>query len=530
MPHDAIVSRRRFTATVASGLAACLLPESLADETPPRRPALPGGVASGDVTADAAIVWSRCDRPARMIVEWSTTESFQNSRRVVGPAALEHTDFTARTDLRNLPAGETIFYRVQFQDLASPKTFSAPVAGRLRTAPRDRKDILFAWSGDCCGQGYGINPDWGGLKSFATMRKLQPHFFLHSGDTIYADNPIAETVRLRDGSAVLMPDGKTPWKNLTAPAKAKVAETLAEFHGNHAYNLLDANLRAFNAEVPSLVQWDDHEVRNNWFPGRMLDDDDRYTVKSCSLLAARARQAFFDYTPMRPQPHDAERIYRSFSYGPLLDVFLLDQRSYRGPNTGNRQEKPGSETPFLGADQLNWLKEQLQASKATWKVIGSDMPLGLILGDAVDGRQAFEGWANGDDGPPRGRELELADLLRSLKTRNVRNVVWLTADVHYAAAHYYDPEKAQFRDFLPFWEFVAGPLNAGTYGPGALDDTFGPEAKFVSVPRGMPQGRPPSDGLQFFGTVGIDARSGTMTVALYNVEGKKLYTVDLPPA
>jgi alkaline phosphatase D len=58
-----------------------------------------------------------------------------------------------------------------------------------------------------------------------------------------------------------------------------------------------------------------------------------------------------------------------------------------------------------------------------------------------------------------------------------------TADVHYAAAHYNDPAKAQFTDFHPFWEFVAGPLNAGTGGPGEMDDTFGPQIKFVSVPK-----------------------------------------------
>ena len=55
----------------------------------------------------------------------------------------------------------------------------------------------------------------------------------------------------------------------------------------------------------------------------------------------------------------------------------------------------------------------------------------------------------------------------------MRNVVWLTADVHYCAAHYYDPAKAAFTDFDGFWEFVAGPLNAGTFGPSTLDGTFG---------------------------------------------------------
>ena len=60
------------------------------------------------------------------------------------------------------------------------------------------------------------------------------------------------------------------------------------------------------------------------------------------------------------------------------------------------------------------------------------------------------------DGPPRGRELEIADLLAFIKRAGIRNTLWLTADVHYTAAHYYDPSKAVFQEFEPFWEFVSG--------------------------------------------------------------------------
>src|SRR5262249_16861247 len=79
------------------------------------RPALPYGVQSGDVTGDRAIVWSKTDRPARLLVEYATNDAFRNARRVTGPAALAETDFTARVDLSGLPAGQDIFYRVTFQ-------------------------------------------------------------------------------------------------------------------------------------------------------------------------------------------------------------------------------------------------------------------------------------------------------------------------------------------------------------------------------------------------------------------------------
>ncbi|MEO0842622.1 MAG: alkaline phosphatase D family protein [Cyanobacteria bacterium J06643_5] len=477
------------------------------------RPKIPYGVASGDIDANSAVIWSRSDKPARMIVDYATNQSFENAKRVIGPAALEVSDFTARVNLNNLPGGEQVFYRVIFQDLNNINTYSAPSTGSLRTPTQDG-DIFFAWSGDTAGQGWGINPDFGGMKIYETIRNLKPDFFIHSGDYIYADNPLESQVKLDDGSI---------WKNIVTPEKSKVAETLQEFRGNYIYNLLDENVKRFNAEVPQLVQWDDHETTNNWYPGEILEDD-RYKVKSVSLLAARGKQAFMEYTPIRFNDNDPEQIYRSYKYGSNLEVFMLDKRSYRGPNTANRQQQASAETAFLGNSQVRWLKNQLLYSKATWKVIASDMPIGLLV---KDGKTKFENASNGD-GEPLGRELEIADLLRFIKQNNIRNVVWLTADVHYAAAHYYDPNKAQFTEFTPFWEFVAGPLNSGTFGPNQLDNTFGPQVKFQSVESTMKPNQSPKDGLQFFGTVKINSLSKAMSVSLHNLEGKILYSVDLP--
>ncbi|MBD2301244.1 alkaline phosphatase [Nostoc sp. FACHB-190] len=484
------------------------------------RPGIPFGIASGDISENNVVIWSRSDRPARMIVEYSTSESFRNVRRIPGPVALETSDFTARLNLRNLPQNQQIFYRVIFQDLNYRNVFSAPVSGFFRTPPKSGRDICFVWGGDTAGQGWGINPDFGGMRIYETMRQLQPDFFIHSGDNIYADGPIQSQVTLDNG---------TIWRNITTPEKSKVAETLTEFRGNYQYNLMDENIKRFNAEVPLLAQWDDHEVTNNWYPGEILSNvgsDARYTVKDVNLLAQRARQAFLEYMPIEYYDNpERTRIYRSFEYGSLLDIFMLDERTYRGPNSPNNQPEQSPATDFLSRRQVQWLKRQLLSSKATWKVIASDMPLGLIV---RDGATDFEAWANGD-GPALGRELELADLLRFIKNRNIQNVVWFTADVHYAAAHYYDPNKAQFQDFKPFWEFVAGPLNAGTFGPNQLENTFGPQLVFQSLPAGTRANRPPSEGLQFFGAVKINASTKVMTVSLRNLAGEVVYSVDLPP-
>lgn len=508
------ISRRRFVSSAGSAALSMITAPYLSRAAD--RPQMPQGVQSGDVSTDSGVVWSRADRPSQMLVEVSTTESFANLRALPPIAALPESDFTAKMLLDDLPAGQDIFYRVKFRDLSHPEILSEPMVGRFRTAPAGRRDVSFVWGGDVAGQGWGINPDDGGMATFAAMRKHRPDFFLHSGDTIYADGPIKPEVALADGKT---------WRNVIIPEKAKVAETLDEFRAAHRYNFLDDNLRAFNAEVPIFVQWDDHEVVNNWSASKELPAV--YKVRDINLLAARASRAFHEMYPMRESLNEPARVYRTINYGPHLDVFMLDERSYRGPNGPNQQTEYGPDAYFLGPDQIKWLKRALLNSRATWKVIASDMPLSIIVYDAPN-KQGSEAVAQGD-GLPRGRELEIADLLRFIKASGIVNTVWLTADVHYTAAHYYNPNKAQFQDFEPFWEFVSGPLHAGTFGPNELDNTFGPEVKFIKAPGPGKQNLPPSAGMQFFGHVRIDGVTGQMTVTLRDRADTALWSTILEP-
>ena len=172
---------------------------------------------TGEITAERAVVWSATDRPARLIVEYAATEQFRNPRRVVGPAALPETGHTAKVVLTGLPAGQDVFYRATFLDLGDMKTTSDPMVGRFRTAPVGGRDVTFVWSGDIAGQGWGINPGSGGHRIYDAMRRLDPDFFLCSGDTIYADGPIAARSTCPDGGI---------WRNVTTEEKSKVAETL----------------------------------------------------------------------------------------------------------------------------------------------------------------------------------------------------------------------------------------------------------------------------------------------------------------
>ncbi|MBD8891583.1 alkaline phosphatase D family protein [Roseibium litorale] len=485
------------------------------------RPMVTHGLQSGDVDANSGMIWARTDRPAKMLVEFDTTGSFENPTRLAPINAFPDRDFAAKRLLEGLPSDQEIFYRVAFADLNDVNALSEPVVGRFRTAPGSRRNVRFAWSGDTVGQGWGIDKDKGGMKTYATMAKHSPDFFIHSGDTIYADGPLKETVEMKDG---------TIWKNLVTEEKSKVAETLDEYRGQWKYNLMDENLLAFNAEVPTFFQWDDHEVVNNWSAAKDLTADDRYTEKNVQVLAARAAQAFHELTPIRYVPAEPGRIYRKIAYGPLLDVFFLDLRSYRGPNADGMQDEITAQSQILGAEQLAWLKRELINSRATWKVIACDMPIGLCVWDTVNGEKRTEAVSNGDNGAPKGRELEFADLLRFIKSADIDNIVWLTADVHYTAAHYYNPDKAQFQDFKPFWEFVSGPIHAGTFGPNDLDMTFGPEVKFVKAPTAE-QGvnLAPSMGLQFFGLVDIDGQTEQLTVRLMDRDDVELHKVTLDP-
>lgn len=460
-------------------------------------PAVTHGVQVGDVGGGGALVWARASEPARMVVEWDTSERFAQPRRVAGPVVGPDADDTAQVPLTGLPDGQTIAYRVRFEREAA-RGASAWVSGRFRTPHPDRARVV--WTGDTCGQGFGRNPDWGGLRGYAALRAAEPDVFINSGDMIYADNPILPEVRL--------PDGRV-WRNVSNERVARVAEELADFRARFAYNRDDDHVRALAAEVSTIAAWDDHEVRNNWWPGQQLDDP-RYRVRDASLLAARALRATHEWNPLPAGP-----VHRVVHRGPLLDVFVLDLRSFRSPND------TGTGTQMMGAAQARWLVDGLARSRARWKLVACDQPLSLVIADD----ERTEGFATGTP-PVVGREVELASVLAALQRQRVRNVVWVTADVHYAAAHHYDPARATAPQFDAFWEFIAGPIHAGCFGPERLDPTFGPEARFVWAPPAGQANLAPWDGLQSYGQ--LEVTRDAIAVELRGLDGAARWRGEIP--
>lgn len=496
-----MITRRRFLAGTAASTALLACRRGPMIRTPV--PTITHGAQVGDVGDGSAIVWARCSEPARMIVEVAASASYRNPRTFAGPVVGPDTDHAGAVAIEGLEPGQTIAYRVKFEREAD-RGASAWTTGTFATPRADK--VRFVWTGDVCGQGYGRNPEWGGLRGFAALRKARPDFFLHSGDLFYADNPILPEQQANDGRT---------WKNISNERVARVAQELDDFRARLAYNLEDDHVRALAAEVPIIAQWDDHETHNNWWPGQQLDDD-RYTIeRDASKLAAYALRAVREWMPIR-----GPSVHRVIHYGPLLDVIVVDLRTWRTPNDANT----GDAGAMLGAPQAAWLVEQLAQSKARWKIVACDQPLALVIGDGPgDARQ--EGYANGP-GPALGREKELARVLAGIKARGTQNVVWLTADVHYAAHHAFDPARATGVDFTPFHEFVAGPLHAGTFGPNPLDPTFGPELKFQWAPPVGTGNLAPWDGLQSFGVV--DVTETALRVALVGIDGRERYAIDLP--
>lgn len=208
-------------------------------------------------------------------------------------------------------------------------------------------------------------------------------------------------------------------------------------------------------------------------------------------------------------------------YGPRLDLVVVDLRAHRTANDDNRAARG---RVMLGDDPAAWLVDVLGASRARWRIVCCDQPLSLVIPDGSDGARQ-EGFADGA-GPPLGRALELAAILRGMKARGVGDTVWITADVLDAAAHHDDPARAVGLDFTPFWEFVAGPLHAGTFGPNPLDPTFGPEVRCQWTHPPGSRRLAPWDGYISYGV--LDVTSSALRVALRDLEGRERFALELP--
>ena len=416
-------------------------------------PSLTHGVASGEVTSSSALLWGRCSETGTL--HGRLAETVEGSVRELEAPVQGDRDNTARIPIEGLEPATRYDYQLWCVHEGEP---SQAVAGSFRTAPdeSDPARVHFVWSGDLGGQNYCRHSDHG-YRIFAAMAALDPHFFIANGDMIYADSACREEGPEEDwvnlpGAFSGVGDPAVDWTDLTA--------TREVFLAHWRYNRSDPHILAFNRRVPMIVQWDDHEVINDFGAEWPSWNRDRAREGYPRLVEAGLR-SFFDFHPIAAPPDDPYRIYRSFRWGRAAEIFVLDARSYRSPNEVPDATRGGK--TMLGAEQLAWLREGLAESTAVWKIVSSDVPLAIPTGTQAEiyGSDAWAAGGRDEFSSGTGFQNELDAIVGLLDSEDIVNVVFITTDVHLAAQFRYAVDADGDGDVAVFHELVAGPLNAG---------------------------------------------------------------------
>jgi len=391
----------------------------------------PDGIMVGDVTESQAMVWTRTSGPSTIRIEYGTTPAAlgQSTAPVQTDPGL---DYVAKIDLVGLRPATRYYYRARAE---GERQRAATLEGTFVTAPprAENSNITFAWGAD-------LSDRFRPFRIFDAIRAKQPDYFLFLGDTVYADI---------DGNA----------------------RTIDEYRAAYRRNRDDDALLRFVRSAAVYVTWDDHEVANNF--------DSRHGRLPIG------RQAFLEYWPIRPDAADRHRLYRSFRFGHLVEIFILDTRQYRSPPF----ERDGSRKTMLGPAQKEWLKRGLQRSDAAFKLVASSVPL------KYHGADSWEGYAT--------ERQELAGLVGQ---NGIRGVVFLTGDVHYAAV-------LRYRE--GFVEAIAGPLamfiNNRRPAAGEPETEFSFNASFT------------------YGLVKVNGNPPQLMIELYDVENRLLHRTTVQP-
>lgn len=448
------------------------------------------GVASGDVTAKSAIIWSRASGMSQMHVEYGTDAAFAHAQTAAVVEATPTADYTAKVQLDGLKPDMAYFYRVSFTGTATDgSTVKTPDrTGTFRTLPAagTSRPLSFVVWGDLGGQEYCRRVDTG-YAIFAKMQALKPDFAIANGDSIYADGHCPENGHDGwtniPGNFPRIDDPSVDWTNL--------AQVTDNYQKHWKYHRKDPNLELLMSSVPSYTQWDDHEITNDSGGQWLYQNEANKDRAGYPNLVTAGHDSFFNYTPIERNKQEPNRIYRSFNMGKEADLFVLDGRSYRSRN--DLKDTPENQKTMLGKEQVEWLKQSLLESKATWKVITSDIPEAFQTGGDNFGRDA---WAT-DPKTETGFEHEQLDLMKFLDDRDIKNVVFLATDVHYTANVRFEKDLNGDGQPLVFHELVTGPVNAVRGGVGKLSPTLNPKLLYSEgnlFNFGYVQIRPGADG------------------------------------
>ena len=357
------------------------------------------GVASGDPLPNAVIIWTRVTPDTLdfdpIDVNWRiATDTAMTNVVVSGTSQTDYLkDFTVKVDVLGLNPNTCYYY--DFNALGSYS-----VRGRTKTAPVGDVDSLRFAVVSCSNYEHGY---------FNSYRKITQRndidAVFHLGDYIY---------EYETGGYSANISGRT-----VEPTNEIIS--LDDYRLRYSHYRLDEDLMRLHQQYPFITTWDDHESANDAYTGG-AENHDPNTEGNWYTRKSNAKQAYFEWMPMREKGGADSSIYRKISYGDLFNLYMLDTR------LEGREEQVGATDPsinsasrtLLGTTQYNWLKNELINSTARWNIIGQQVMIAplKIAGIPVNTDQ----W----DGYPAERNKLLNDIL----INNVRNVVVLTGDIH----------------------------------------------------------------------------------------------------
>lgn len=368
------VSRRVFLQQLAAGAAVAASGLGLSGCDDGVSISFAHGVASGDPLADRVVLWTRVtpSESATVSIDWEVA-SDEAFTAVVAKGSFTTSaarDYTVKVDVSGLQADRTYFYRFKRGDVVSP-------VGRTRTLPTGSVSQVKLGVFSCA------NYPAGYFHVYAEAAKRDDlNAVVHLGDYIY-EYP-------KDGYAS---------KDAEALGRVSKPEnellTLSDYRIRYAQYRGDKDLQALHAKLPFICVWDDHEVANDGYRNG-AENHTAATEGDYNVRRAAALQAYYEWMPIREQdPSNPLRIYRSFDFGELMSLHMLDTRhigrdkpldyaDYIDAKTGAfdsarfSADMANPSRQMLGAEQLQWLQGQISASKATWQVLGQQVLMGRM--------------------------------------------------------------------------------------------------------------------------------------------------------
>ena len=386
----------------------------------------PLGVASGDPWPDSVVLWTRlAPEPldgggmpmTNVEVAWEVAadRQFRSVAQKGTAVARPELGHSVHVEVGGLEPAREYWYRFRSGPEISP-------IGRTRTAPAEGAPVDQLRFAVCGCSHY----ETGYFTAFRRIAAGGFDFVFHTGDYIYEGRA--------DG-------GRNP--AVVRQHQGQEIYTLVDYRNRYAQYKLDPDLRAAHASAPFIVTWDDHEVDNDYAG----DIDESDTPPDVFLLRrAAAYQAFYEAMPLRAPAMPAGphmRLHRRLRFGALIDLSVLDTRQYRSNQACNGATATGCAAALdpartmLGAEQEKWLFDQLGGVKATWTLIGQQVP--TFARDLAKfnpaGRFSMDKW----DGYAAAR----ARLYERLRETKAPNPVVLSGDVH---VHYGAELKIDFED------------------------------------------------------------------------------------